>query len=174
MTTCRDRVWLKCNIHRTDPVSVSYEAIAGVYDSDTTIRLQNHLNYLRVAELYACQAINHLADIRHQLVELYGAGGLRRRPGQFGRRARGRQLRRLNSWSTAGFIRGLAESSWFLNGGFGKHSHLTRRLVLMLITSRNPATELAFFQDCASLISVLGILSCISSVSRSAWWRHNI
>lgn len=109
--------WLQCELDQADPLAVVYSAMPGVYDSSVTERLENHLKFLGIGALYAAQAVEHLADEKAIFIELFASGGSNAVKQHITQGLRSRELRRINSWSTA-LYHCLESSHWFIDGGF--------------------------------------------------------
>jgi len=82
-------------------------------------RAQHHFTTLKLGPLYASQAGQELANIRHHLMKLFVLGGADAVQKHLTEQATSRELANPNSWQTA-MYRALTSSAWFCADGFAK------------------------------------------------------
>jgi hypothetical protein len=113
-----DEIWLNAVVIERRPTALRFVVTRPAGWTDIlSNRVDNHLQSLGLAALFASEAAEELLNIRHQLSMLrnaYPEDGVR---DELERRAASCAAARPNGWRTAAY-RAWSESDWFCSGGF--------------------------------------------------------
>jgi len=115
----RDR-WLHADVVQDSPPTVRFFVQPPAnWPPLWGARAQHHFATLKLGVLYASQAGQELANIRHHLMTLSVLGGTAAVQKHLTEQAISRELANPNSWQTA-MYRALSTSAWFCADGFAK------------------------------------------------------
>ena len=109
--------WLTCSLIVGATLSVKYDVCGSVTPAALKERATNHLSLVGVADLYRCNALGHLTDIRARLVNLGRLGGPQAVLDHLKEELSSREQSNRNSWASA-LYRALVNSTWFCGGGY--------------------------------------------------------
>jgi hypothetical protein len=109
--------WLWARIDEAEPAVVYFVDPPAHWPDLLKQRTYNHFAVLELADAYAKDAANEVADIAHDLQKLHELGGPTRVAEHLKDAKESRKSRRLNSWTTA-FYDAAWQNLWFCDGGF--------------------------------------------------------
>jgi hypothetical protein len=111
--------WLAAEVVKQRPAALklNVDAPAG-WKALTSQRVRYHFKVFRLAQLYASHAAEELLNIRRQIVSLHAVAGPKEVRAHLLERRDSCEANYLNSWQSATY-RALAESDWYVGGGFG-------------------------------------------------------
>lgn len=113
--------WLGATVIETSPSALKYAVTPpDAWDPVLQQRVRNHFRMLNLAALYASQAAEELFNIKHELTDLYVAGGRDAVRADLLARAESRAAARRNGWRTAAYV-AWSSSEWFCNAGFNSY-----------------------------------------------------
>lgn len=110
--------WLVARLIRTSPCAFVFDiSPPTAWDTLTESRVRQQFSLLGLSDLYASEAAQELANIRHNLQMHLQAGGSTAVGNELRRQWHSRRAYRINSWQTA-MYQAAASDSWFCGGGF--------------------------------------------------------
>jgi hypothetical protein len=113
-----DGLWLKATlIESLRPAVIFFPEPPAVWNAIKRARIVLHFQTFHLAELYAANAAQELAGLRHELVIIAEAADQIGVQNHLIVRAASRAALEQNSWQAA-MYRALSQSEWFWNGGY--------------------------------------------------------
>lgn len=110
--------WLSAVVVETQPAAARFRVVVPeAWDAVLGERVRYHFKVLALGKLYASEAAEELANVRHQLIGLRAAAGAGAVRAWLEERALSCAYARRNGWRTATY-RAWANSRWFCDGGF--------------------------------------------------------
>lgn len=115
-----DHQWLYADVHHINPVSLTFYVKAPEqWDYVLVARVKNHFNKLNLDALYRSHSAEEILNMRHQLNELFLAGGQPAVRAHLLQAYQSRLHAQKNSWQTA-MYQSISNDDWFTNGGFNE------------------------------------------------------
>jgi hypothetical protein len=113
-----NRRWLRAEVIETRPAALRFcVAPPAQWDELLQLRVNNHFQKLRLAQLYASESAEELLNIRHQLAGILDSDGQIGVSAELASRAVSALQGRRNGWRTAAY-EAWAASAWFCSEGF--------------------------------------------------------